>query len=335
MTLQTTYLGLKLAHPFMVGASPLSDSIDAVKRLEDGGSAAIVLRSLFEEQITMSDSAQIHHRDPLDPAFAPVLAAFPPDDRYAFAPDRYLEHVRRVKEAVAVPVIASLNGTTAESWAAFAKPIEQAGADALELNIYEMATDPRESSAAIEARIRDLLIDVKSVTTIPVAVKLGPFFTAFGHLAHELSIAGANGLVLFNRFYQADIDVTTLSTETLVTLSTSAELLLRLRWVSALRGRVRCSLAVTGGVATPTDGVKALLSGADGVQIVSAALRHGAGYFNVMRQALVDWMGSHAFDTIDQVRGAVEQRVRDAALFERGSYIQTLQSWRAGGESTS
>ncbi|MGH9140299.1 MAG: dihydroorotate dehydrogenase-like protein, partial [Thermoanaerobaculia bacterium] len=170
MTLQTTYLGLKLAHPFMVGASPLADSLDVVKRLEDGGSAAIVLRSLFEEQITMAESARIHQRDPADPDFAVALRTFPRPDNYSFSPDAYLEHVRRVKDAVKVPVIASLNGISAQSWAKFSRDIEQAGADALELNIYEMATDPSESSAAIEARIRDLVIDIKHVIRIPVAV---------------------------------------------------------------------------------------------------------------------------------------------------------------------
>lgn len=329
MTLETTYLGLKLAHPFMVGASPLANSLDTVKRLEDGGSAAIVLRSLFEEQITMSESARIHHMDPVDPEFADRLAAFPPPDRYSFSPETYLEHLRRVKEAVKVPVVASLNGMTAESWAKFARNIEQAGADALELNIYEVATDPSESGAAIEARIRDLVIDIKHVIKIPVAVKLSPFFTAFGHLARELSIAGADGLVIFNRFYQSDIDATTLTTEPDVALSTSAELLLRLRWLAALHGRLRCSLAVTGGVATPLDGIKAILAGADAVQLVSAVLRNGPAHIRAMREGLEGWMKSRSFDSIDQARGLVDGRGKDADLFERGSYIRTLQSWTA------
>ena len=329
MNLATTYLGLPLAHPFMVGSSPLADHLDTVKRLEDGGAAAIVLRSLFEEQITMAASSRIHQMDPLDPEFAEALAGFPRPDRYPLSPADYVEHIRRVKDAVGIPVIASLNGMTNESWATFAKTIEQAGADALELNIYEMATDPGDSALAIEERIRRLVVDLKTTVRIPIAVKLGPFFTAFGHVAHELDRAGADGLIIFNRFYQPDIDVTTLTAVPHIELSTSAELLLRLRWLSALRGQLRCSLAVTGGVATPTDGIKAILAGAHGVQLVSAILRNGPGHLASMRDGLIAWMNSKGFTSIDQVRGAIDDRGAHADLLERGSYIRTLQSWTA------
>ena len=329
MNLATTYLGLTLSHPFMIGASPLADHLDTVKRLEDGGASAIVLRSLFEEQITMDESARIHHMDPLDPEFAAALSSFPRPDTYPLSPPDYLEHVRRVKAAVRIPVIASLNGMTAESWARFARSIEQAGADALELNIYEVATDPRESGLAIEVRIRDLLIDVKKTVAIPIAVKLGPFFTAFGHVARELDTAGADGLVIFNRFYQPDVDLAKMEVMPHVELSTSAELLLRLRWLSALHRQLRCSLAVTGGVATATDGIKAILAGAHGVQLVSAILRNGPGYFSTMREGLVAWMESKGFTSVDQVRGALDGHDAHTGLFERGSYIRTLQSWTA------
>ena len=329
MTLDTRYLGLTLAHPFMVGASPLADHLDSVKRLEDGGSAAIVLRSLFEEQITMAESARIHQMDPFDQNFAKVLAEFPRPETYPLSPDDYLEHVRRVKDAVRVPVIASLNGMTSESWARFATSIEQAGADALELNIYEMATDPEDSALGIEARIRDIVSDLKRSVTIPIAVKLGPFFTAFGHVARQLDRARVDGLVLFNRFYQPDIDVFGLTVVPHLELSTSAELLLRLQWLSALHGQVRCSLAVTGGVATPVDGIKSILAGAHAVQLVSAILRHGPGYFRAMREGLVRWMESKSFSSIDQVRGLIDGRATEANLFERASYIRTLQSWTA------
>ena len=329
MTLDTRYLGLTLAHPFMVGASPLADHLDSVKRLEDGGSAAIVLRSLFEEQITMAESARIHQMDPFDQNFAKVLAEFPRPETYPLSPDDYLEHVRRVKDAVRVPVIASLNGMTSESWARFATSIEQAGADALELNIYEMATDPEDSALGIEARIRDIVSDLKRSVTIPIAVKLGPFFTAFGHVARQLDRARVDGLVLFNRFYQPDIDVFGLTVVPHVELSTSAELLLRLQWLSALHGQVRCSLAVTGGVAIPVDGIKSILAGAHAVQLVSAILRHGPGYFRAMREGLVRWMESKSFSSIDQVRGLIDGRAIEANLFERASYIRTLQSWTA------
>ncbi len=327
MNLKTTYLGLTLAHPFMVGASFLADHLDGVKRLEDGGSAAIVLRSLFEEQITMAETARIHQMDPLDPEFAQALAGFPRPERYPLSPADYVEHVRRVKDAVAVPVVASLNGMTNESWATFARNIEQAGADALELNIYEMATDPVESALAIEERIRSLVIDLKTTIRIPIAIKLGPFFTAFGHVARELDRAGADGLIIFNRFYQPDIDVTALTVVPRVELSTSAELLLRLRWLSALHGHVRCSLAVTGGVATPVDGIKAILAGAHAVQLVSAILRNGPGHFAAMVDGFTEWMESKSYDDINQARGLIDGREGHADLFERGSYIRTLQSW--------
>jgi dihydroorotate dehydrogenase (fumarate) len=329
MNLATTYLGLPLAHPFMVGSSPLGDHLDTVKRLEDGGAAAIVLRSLFEEQITMAESSRIHQMDPLDPEFAEALAGFPRPDRYPLSPDDYVEHIRRVKDAVGIPVIASLNGMTNESWAAFAKTIEQAGADALELNIYEMATDPVDSALAIEERIRSLVVDLKTTVKLPIAVKLGPFFTAFGHVARELDRAGADGLIIFNRFYQPDIDVTTLTVVPHIELSTSAELLLRLRWLSALHSRLRCSLAVTGGVATPTDGIKAILAGAHGVQLVSAILRNGPAHLASMRDGLIAWMNSRGFTSLDQVRGAIDDRGAHADLLERGNYIRTLQSWTA------
>jgi dihydroorotate dehydrogenase (fumarate) len=327
VNLKTTYLGLTLAHPFMVGASPLTDHLDTVKRLEDGGSAAIVLRSLFEEQITMAQSARVHHMDPADQEFAGLLAAFPRPEKYPLSPDDYLEHLRRVKAAVRVPVIASLNGITGESWAMFATSIEQAGADALEVNVYEMATEPRDSALVIETRIRDLVSELKLVIKIPIAVKLGPFFTAFGHVARQLDHAGAAGLVIFNRFYQPDIDVQTVSTVPRLELSTSAELLLRLQWLAALLGRLRCSLAVSGGVATPVDGIKAILAGADAVQLVSAVLRNGPEHLGSMRDGLVDWLASKSFTAIDAVRGLLDNRGGDGDLFERGNYIRTLQSW--------
>jgi dihydroorotate dehydrogenase (fumarate) len=329
MDLKTTYLGLSLAHPFIVGASPLADHLDSVKRLEDGGAAAIVLGSLFEEQISMEESARIHHMDPLDPEFAGALAAFPHPNRYLLSPTAYLEHISRVKETVRIPVIASLNGVSSEAWARFARNIAQAGADALELNIYEVALDPRESGPAIERRIRDLVIDLNHAVAIPVAVKLGPFFTAFGQVAREIEMAGADGLVIFNRFYQPDIDITAMAPVLNIELSTSAELLLRLRWLSALHGRVRCSLGVTGGIATPADGIKVILAGAHGVQLVSAILRNGPGYFSAMRQGLTDWMESKGFTSVEQVRGRLDRQTRPTDLDARGSYIRTLQSWTA------
>jgi dihydroorotate dehydrogenase (fumarate) len=325
MNLKTTYMGLELAHPFIAGASPLAAHLDTVRRLEDGGAAAIVLHSLFEEQITLAHTGRIHHMDPFESEFAEALAGFPVPDRYAVLPDEYLEHLRQAKAAVRIPVIASLNGTTAESWLAFGRSLQDAGADGLELNMYDVASSPQRSSSAIEAEIRGVVVELKRALKIPVAAKLSPFFTAFGHMAHQLDRAGVNALVLFNRFYQPDIDVTTMTAVPRLELSTSAELRLRLRWVALLSGRLRCSLAITGGVATPTDGIKAILAGAHAVQLVSAILRHGPGYFGVMRAGLEQWMTAKRVASLDDVRGHVDGK--GGALFERANYIRTLQSW--------
>jgi dihydroorotate dehydrogenase (fumarate) len=328
MDLSTSYLGRRLPHPFMAGASPLGYHLDTIRRLEDAGCAAVVLHSLFEEQITLAHHGRVRHRDPLDHEFAEALADFPATSDYAMEPDEYAEHVSRVKQAVAIPVIGSLNGTSAESWLRFARMIEQAGADGLELNLYEVVTDLSMPSATVEHLLVETVALLKRTLTIPVAVKVSPFFAAFGNVARRLDAAGADGLVLFNRFYQPDIDIKTMKASPVVELSTSAELLLRLRWLAILYGRVRPSLAVTGGVVTPNDGVKALLAGADVVQLVSALLRHGPGYLSAMRRGLEQWMEWHKLPSLDLVRGRVSlEKASDPAAFERANYIRTLQSW--------
>jgi dihydroorotate dehydrogenase (fumarate) len=328
MDLSTSYLGLRLEHPFVAGASPMSARLDSVKRLEDAGCAAIVLPSLFEEQITMATSGKIHHRDPLDPQFAASLAAFPAAIDYAFGPEEYLEHLRRVKTAVVVPVIASLNGTSGESWLELAARMEQAGADALELNLYEIVTDLDQAGLSIERGIRDLVSEMKRLLRIPVAVKLMPFFTALANVAKQLDAAGADGLVLFNRFYQPDI-VRTMTVVPSVELSRSPELLLRLRWLAILYRRIKASLALSGGVESPDDGIKGLLTGADAVQIVSGMLRHGPGFFATMRQGLERWMEWQHFPTIDEFRGRLSlASVADPEAHERAHYIRVLQSWK-------
>jgi dihydroorotate dehydrogenase (fumarate) len=328
MNLSTNYLGLTLAHPFVAGASPLARDLDHAKRLEDGGASAIVLHSLFEEQITLAASGHIRHRDPLDQEFAAALADFPAAGDYALGPQEYAAHVSQAKAAVKIPVIGSLNGTAAESWLTFSRIIEQAGADALELNLYEVVTDLSVPSMAVEHQVVDIVKELKRTLNIPVAVKLSPFFAAFGNLAHQLDLAGADGLVMFNRFYQPDIDIKTMRPSPQVALSTSAELLLRLRWLAILHGRVRPSLAVTGGVATPNDGIKALLAGADAVQLVSALLRHGPAYVCAMRLGLEQWMEWNKMPSLDDVRGRVSlKQTKDPAAFERANYIRALQSW--------
>jgi dihydroorotate dehydrogenase (fumarate) len=326
--LQTTYLGLHLASPFIAGASPLADHLDGARRLEDAGCSAIVLHSLFEEQISEADTGRVHHLDTLDRQFATVISYFPEPESFALGPVEYLEHVRRLKEAVRIPIVGSLNGTTPEAWLRFATLIEQAGADALELNVYEVITEADRSSAAVEEGLRQVVHDLKHELHIPVAIKLSPYFTALANVAREMERAGAAGIVIFNRFLQPDIDIRHLAVWPRLELSSSAELLLRLRWLAILRGQTRCSLAVTGGVATSNDAIKALLAGADAVQMVSAILQHGPSYFRSMQDELRRWMESMEFARIDDFKGRVSMaRTEAPGAFERAQYLRTLSGW--------
>jgi dihydroorotate dehydrogenase (fumarate) len=328
--LATTYLGLKLPHPFVVGASPMTDRVDRARRLEDAGAAALVMRSVFEEQITAAETGRIHHLDPLDARFATVLSYFPEADHYALAPDKYLEQVRQIKDAVHIPVIASLNGTSAESWLTFGRKMVEAGASALELNVYDVVADIGQSSEAIERNVIKIAHELKQIVTVPVAVKLSPYFTALGHVAQRLDQAGLDGLILFNRFYQPDFDIQGLRVTSQVELSTSSELLLRLRWLAVLHGRVRPSLAACGGISDHVDGVKAILAGAHVVQMVSAIVRHGPAYLSVMRDGLAHWMDMHKFGTLDEVRGRLSLASSpDPEAFERANYIRAVSGWGA------
>jgi dihydroorotate dehydrogenase (fumarate) len=328
MHLETTYLGLHLAHPFIAGASPLSAHLDTIKRLEDAGCAAIVMHSLFEEQVTFKETGTIRHMDPLDREFVPRLQYFPKPDEYRLAPGEYLEHVRRAKASVGIPILASINGTTGESWLKYARLLEEAGADALEVNMYDVVTGLDVPGMAVETMLRDLVLELKRMLHIPVAVKLSPFFSAFGNVARQLDEAGTDGLVIFNRFYQPDIDIQKMTVVPRLELSHNAELLLRLRWLAILHGRIHASLAVTGGIEEPSDAVKAILAGAHAVQVVSAILRHGPGYFTALREGLLRWMEWQHIDALDDVRGRLSlQRVPDPSAFERASYIRLLHTW--------
>jgi dihydroorotate dehydrogenase (fumarate) len=330
MDTRISYLGLTLPHPFIAGASPFGYHLDTIKRLEDAGCAAIVLHSLFEEQITRAQNGHVAHMDIFEGDFSPALAMFPAPDEYPLGPDEYAEHIRRAKETIAMPVIGSLNGRTPEAWLRYARVIEQAGADALELNLYDIPADLSLSASAIEDRLVAGVKDVKRLLKIPVAVKLSPFFTALGSLARQLDAAGADALVLFNRFYQPDINIRTMTVAPQAQLSTSGELLLRLRWMAILYGRIRSSLALSGGVATPEDGIKAILAGADVVQLVSALLRHGPSFVASMRQGLERWLAWQKFDRLDDARGRLSLRAtEDCSSFERANYIRTLHSWTA------
>lgn len=328
MDTTTNYMGLRLPHPFVAGASPLSAHLDSARRLEDAGAAAIVLHSLFEEQITLEDAGRIRHAGPLDAEFAAVLNQYPAPSEYPLSPQNYLEHLRRMKAALGIPVVASLNGTTPDAWLQYAVQLEQAGADALEVNYYEVVTDLARPGQTVEARIREMVVELKRALRIPVAVKLSPFFASFGHLAVQLDEAGADGLVLFNRFYQPDIDLRTMTAIPSLELSRSAELLLRLRWLAILHGRVKASLVATGGVETKDDGIKALLAGGDAVQTVSALLRHGPAFLATLRDGLIQWMDWNGLESLAAVRGRVSlSAVEDSSTFERANYIRSLHSW--------
>ncbi len=329
MDLTTTYMGLKLPHPFMPGASPLVDDLDTVKRLEDAGAAAIVMHSLFEEQIVREQLATFLHTEMHGESFAEALYYFPSPDRFALGPEEYLRHVARVKAAVRCPVIASLNGTTLGGWLHHARLVEQAGADALELNVYQLATDPEESAQQLEDRTLEMLRAVKSSVRIPVAVKLSPFYTSLAHVARRLDQAGADALVLFNRFYQPDIDVEELQAVRALHLSTSAELPLRLRWLAILSGRLRASLAVTGGVHTALDAVKAVMTGAHAVQVVSALLKRGPAYLGTLITEFRAWMEEHEYEFLGQLQGNMNlQACPDPKVYERANYMLMLQGFR-------
>lgn len=328
MNLETTYLGLRLPHPFITGASPLADDLDTVKRCEDAGAAAITLRSLFEEQIMREQLSTFAQTEQHVDSFAEANTYLPSPDDYILGPENYLDHLRKVKEAVAVPVIASLNGTTRGGWLEYSKLIEDAGADALELNIYQLATDMDTPGSEIEDTIVEMLRDVKTSISIPVAVKLSPFYTSVANMARRLDDAGADGLVLFNRFYQPDIDVEDLSTVRSLHLSDSSELLLRLRWLAVLSGRVKASLAVTGGVHTAIDAVKATMAGADAIQLVSVLLKNGPHRLANIKQDLEEWMEQQEWESLYQMRGNMNLlHCPDPKVYERGNYMLILQSW--------
>lgn len=329
MDLSTKYLGLELPHPLMAGASPLVDDLDTVRRLEDAGSAAIVMHSLFEEQITQEQVLDFLETEVPSESFAEATSYFPVPAEFNLGPERYLEQLASIKDEVDVPVIASLNGVTPAGWLEYARLIEQAGADALELNFYYIATEMLETSEEIEHRLLEITRSVKESLTVPVALKLSPFWTSFAHLAHRLDQEGVDGLVLFNRFYQPDIDPEELEAVPALRLSESGELLLRLRWLAMLYGRVDCSLAVTGGVHTAIDAIKSVMAGASAVQMVSALLRDGVDVLRTVRRQMVEWMEEQEYDSLQQMLGSMShRRSPNPGAFERGNYARILQSWK-------
>jgi dihydroorotate dehydrogenase (fumarate) len=328
MDLSTTYLGLRLPHPFMPGASPLVDDLATVRRLEDAGASAIVMHSLFEEQIVGEQMAVVRHMDAHAESFAEATTYFPELEAFTLGPDEYLEQIRKIKATVKVPVIASLNGATQGGWLRYARLMQDAGADALELNVYYLATSPDEPGETLERRTLEMLRAVKGTVSVPVAVKLSPFYTSLAHFARQLDQAGADGLILFNRFYQPDIDTDNLEVERTLRLSDSSDLLLRLRWLAILSGRVESSLAVTGGVHTPLDAVKSVMAGAHAVQVVSSLLRKGAEHLKTLQDGVAAWLEEHEYDSLEQMRGSMSLlKCPDPKAFERANYMQILQSW--------
>ncbi len=328
MDLATTYMGFELPHPLIAGASPLVDSLDMVRRLEDAGAAMIVMHSLFEEQIIKEEVTTWWSMVSTEGSFAEAHTMFPRPSEFNLGPDEYLDQIQRVKRAVGIPVIGSLNGTTEGGWLSYAKLIAEAGADGLELNLYEVSTDLDESGQEVEVRGLRVARAVREAVTIPLAVKISPFYSSVAHFARSLDFIGVDALVLFNRFYQPDIDVEHLEVQRVVNLSTPAELLLRLRWLAILSGRLKAALAVTGGIHSAGDALKAVMAGAHAVQMVSALLRYGPEYIAQVREGMAHWLEEHDYESLRQMQGSMSlQRCNNPAAYERANYIRILQSW--------
>lgn len=335
--LRTSYLGLELRSPLVASASPLSADPDGIRRLADAGAAAIVMPSLFEEQI-VHESIEIDRMlETGTETFAEATSMFPALDDYNTGPDDYLRVIEAAKRLVSVPLIGSINGISPGGWIEYAKLIERAGADALELNMYLVAADMEETSETIERRYLDLVGAVRGSIDIPLAVKVGPFFTAFANMARKLTEAGADGLVLFNRFYQPDIDPEALEVKPRLVLSTSDEGRLVLRWLALLRNGLPGSLAATTGIHTVEDVVKALLAGADVTMMASTLIRNGVEHLGVLEEGLVGWLADHGYDSVEQMKGSMSQATApDPSAFERLNYMQTIVSYssklRSGGD---
>jgi dihydroorotate dehydrogenase (fumarate) len=330
MDLTTTYLGLKLKHPVVASASPFTHTLDGFKKLEDAGVAAIVMHSLFEEQISGEESELEFLTTQGSESFAEARTYFPKTSNFAVGPEEYLGLIQKAKAAVKVPVIASLNGVTPGGWIEYARKIQQAGADALELNVYYLATDPFQPGEVVERNYVEVLKTVRSQVKMPVAVKLSPYFSNLANMARRLDEAGVNGLVLFNRFYQPDLDLEKLEVWPHIELSTSEELRVPLRWIAILYGRLKCNLAATSGVHTAQDVLKAVMAGADVTMMTSALYKHGLGHVAHLVKDVEQWMTAHEYASITQMKGSMSQKsVAEPAAFERANYMKTIQSFHA------
>jgi dihydroorotate dehydrogenase (fumarate) len=328
LDLTTTYLGLKLKNPLVVSPSPLTEHIGNILRMEDAGAGCVVLHSLFEEQILIESQKLDEGLSAGTESFAESLSYFPDMHRYNLGTEGYLEVIRKAKQAVNIPIIASLNGVSTGGWIKYAKEMEQAGADALELNIFFVANDARLSSDQVEEMYTSLVSHMKASVRIPVAVKLAPYFSAMASMAKKLDQAGADGLVLFNRFYQPDFDLETLDVKPTLALSTPNELLLRLHWVATLCGQVKADLAVTGGVHTAQEVLKSMMAGAKVAMVTSAILKHGIEHMETILAGLRAWMEEHEYESVHQMQGSMSrQNVADPGAFSRANYMKILGSY--------
>jgi dihydroorotate dehydrogenase (fumarate) len=327
--LSTSYMGLELKHPVVASASPISQTLDGIKRLEDGGAAAVVMFSLFEEQIRQENAAFEHLVASGTESFAESLSYFPEVEDYQVGPEPYLELVRRASEATAIPIIGSLNGITHEGWVDYARKIEQAGAKGLELNVYYIPADLDLSGREVEQRYLEVVRAIKKSVAIPIALKLSPFFSSLGHMARQLVDAGADALVLFNRFYQPDFDLEKLEVVPDLTLSHPNEIRLPLLWIAVLRGRIEASLAATTGVHSREEVIKYLMAGADAVMTTSALLKNGAGFLQTLVDGLSRWLEQGGYASVEQMKGSMsQQHVADPSAFERANYIKVLESYK-------
>ncbi|MFA6135339.1 MAG: dihydroorotate dehydrogenase-like protein [Phycisphaerae bacterium] len=328
MDLSTTYMGLKLANPLLVSASPLSMDLGTVRKAEDNGAAAVVLSSLFEEQVEHDDDELDFYLHYGTDRWAESLTYFPALREYKLGPERYLEYIAALKQAVDIPVIASLNGVTTGGWISYARKMQEAGADGLELNPYYVATDPRLTGGQVEEMYVSVLQAVKKSVTIPVAIKLSPYFSSMAAMANRLDATGADALVLFNRFYQPDIDVERLEVVPRLSLSTPFEMRLPLRWIAILSGKLNASLAATTGIASGQDVVRMIMAGADVTMMCSALLANGIGHLAKVRAEMVEIMQAKEYDSVAQMRGILSQKnCPQPAAFERANYMKTLQSY--------
>ena len=326
--LSTSYLGLSLKNPLVVSPSPLCEDLGAIRKMEDAGASAVVLHSLFEEQLTLDSQDLDRFLTSGTESFAEALSYFPDMGQFKLGPEAYLEHIQKAKKAVKIPIIGSLNGVSTGGWVSYAKKIEQAGADALELNVYYIATDPDMSGPQVEQMYADLVRDVRGSLKIPIAVKLGPYFSSMASVARRLDQAGANGLVLFNRFYQPDFDLEKLEVTPNLNLSRSEELRLRLCWVAILSGRIKADMAITGGVHTAEDVIKSMMAGAKVAMMTSALLKNGVEYLKTVREGIAAWMEKHEYASIRQMQGSMSQKsVAEPAAFVRANYMKVLRSY--------